>query len=238
MAGTDRRATDWVSVYRDLRHDIDAGVYAPGQKLPTISALARAADLSQHGARRAMERLCAEQRAQSWQGKGFRVAMPRIRLRLDVKTPVFGDSVRAQGYVAASEVVSGTQRALPHSLAKRMRCKPGLSVLSTETVRRVNDCAVALSIDYFRRDRLDGVIDTIVETGSVSRALAQHGVTSYQRDHTSYETRLPTAHEALLLGIPRQQPVYVTVGANVAEDGTVVQLSKGVWRGDCVIYQI
>ena len=236
MPGSDP-AKEWIATYRDLRRDIEIGVYEPGGDLPTIAALAKSAGLTKHGARRAMERLCQEGHAQSWQGKGFRVSMPRLCFRLDTSKPVFGDNVRAQGFQTASELIAGKSQRLPRSLAKRMQCRAGADVLWTETLRKVNGSVVALSVDYFRRDRLDGIVETLADTGSVSQSLAVHGVKHYRRDRTSFETRLPTAHEALVLGIPRLQPVYATMGANVAEDGTIVQVSQGIWRGDCVVYE-
>ena len=230
-------AKKWTSVYRDLRRDIEAGVYAPGADLPTITALAKAAGLTKHGARRVMERLCEEQHAQSWQGKGFRVAMPRLRFRLDARKPAFAEHVRAQGFDTESELIAGKPQRLPRGLAKRMQCRAGTDVLWTETLRKVNGSVVALSVDYFRKDKLDGIVETLADTGSVSKSLAVHGVETYRRDRTMFETRLPSAHEALVLGIPRQQPVYATMGANIAEDGTIVQISQGIWRGDCVVYE-
>ena len=227
----------WTSAYRDLLHDIKVGAFAPGAELPTIAGLAKSAGLTNHGARRAMEQLCREGYAQSWQGKGFRVAMPRLQFRLDARRPTFAEHARAQGFQPASTLIAGKPRCLPRDLAKRMQCRAGTAVLWTETKRKVNGCVVALSIDYFRRDRLDGIVETIAETGSVSQSLAIHGVDGYRRDRTLFETRLPSAHEALVLGIPRTQPVYATLGANLAKDGTIVQLSQGIWRGDCVVYE-
>ncbi len=231
-------ATNWMSVFCDLRHDIKAGAYDPGADLPTIAALAESTSLTKHGARRAMERLCQEGYAQSWQGKGFRVVMPRLRFRLDARQPSFAEHVRAQGFQPTSELIAGRPRRLPRNLAYRMQCRAGTDVLWTEMLRKVNGRAVALSIDYFRKDRLNGIVETIAETSSVLQALAIHGVEAYRRDQTSFETRLPSAHEALVLGIPRTQPVYATLGANVAEDGAIVQVSKGIWRGDCVVYDV
>jgi DNA-binding GntR family transcriptional regulator len=234
----DGTATNWMSVYCDLRHDIKTGAYDAGADLPTIAALAKSTGLTKHGARRAMERLCQEGYAQSWQGKGFRVAMPRLCFRLNERKPAFAKNARAQGFETASELIAGRPQRLPRGLADRMQCRAGTGVLWTETLRKVNGRVVALSVDYFRQDRLDGIVDTIAETGSVSQSLAKHGVNSYRRDRTSFETRLPSAHEALVLGIPRTQPVFATLGANLAEDGTVVQVSQGIWRGDCVVYEM
>ncbi|MGB0660755.1 MAG: GntR family transcriptional regulator [Mangrovicoccus sp.] len=238
MSYSSQKTADWVAVFRGLKYDIERGAYSPGEDLPTISGLAKLTGLTKHGARRAMEKLCAEGLAQSWQGKGFRVTMPRIRVNLNERKPVFAKQVQAQGFEAGSQMLSGDERRLPPHLADRMECRAGTTVLLTETLRKVNGCNVALSVDYFRKDRLDGIIDTLRDTGSVSQSLALYGVHSYSRDRTLFETRLPSAHEALILGISRLQPVSATIGANLSEDGSVLQISQGIWRGDCVIYEV
>lgn len=228
---------EWLSVYRSLRHDIHLGTLTPGEKLPTIAALAQSANLSRHGARRVMENLCADGVVQSWQGKGFCVALPKIRLRLNVHQPVFSENIRAMGFAAKSRVVSSKHQALPRDLAPRMLRRAGTEVTRTETLREVDGRTVALSVDFFLKDRLDGIADSLRKTGSVSASLSELGVPYYKRDRTTFEVRLPTPHEALMLDIPPQQPVYATLGANLAPDGQVVQLSQGVWRGDCVVYE-
>lgn len=232
-----KTATKWMSVYSDLRHDIKAGVKEAGTDLPTIAALAKSTGLTMHGARRVMERLCLKGYAQSWQGKGFRVAMPRLQYQLNERKPTFADRAREQGFQTASNLISGAPRRLPRSLVDRMQCAAGTDVLWTETLRKINGRAVALSVDYFCKDKLDGIVETIGATGSVSQALAIHGVEDYRRDRTSFETRLPSGYEALVLDIPPQQPVFATMGANISEDGAVFQVSQGIWRGDCVVYE-
>ncbi|MEO1732879.1 MAG: GntR family transcriptional regulator [Pseudomonadota bacterium] len=238
MAQGNRNQSEWMAVYRSLRDDIRRGDLPPGAEMPTISALAKSANLTSHGARRVMENLCADGIVHSWQGKGCRVALPKIRLNLNTRQPRFSNTVRAMGFSTVSEVVASKTQGLPRELAPRMSCRAGTKVTRTETLRKVNGRAVALSVDFFLKDRLDGIDVSLRQTGSVSVALSMLGVPYYERDHTSFEVRLPTAHEALLLNIAPQQPVYATMGANIAPDGCLVQVSKGVWRGDCVVYEL
>ncbi|MEM8731074.1 MAG: GntR family transcriptional regulator [Pseudomonadota bacterium] len=238
MAQGETQKAIWVSVYRALRSDICQGRLAPGDKMPTLAALVRSENLSLHGARRVMENLRADGVVQSWQGKGYRVALPKIRLKLNTRQPVFSENVRAMGFATKSEVVATKHLGLPGHLAPRMMRRAGTEVTRTETLRKVNGRTVALSVDYFLKDRLDGIVETLQATGSVSQSLSLLGVPSYERDLTSLEARLPTAHEALMLEIARQQPVYATLGANIAPDGTVVQVSKGIWRSDCIVYEV
>lgn len=237
MQKSENRNAASLDVYTALRRDIDRGVLAPGIRLPTISNLANSFGLTPYAARRVMERLRNEGRVQSWQGKGFHVAMPLIRLRLDVKRPIFGDHLREMGFSSASEMISARTVGLPVEVAGRMGTRPGAKAKKTETLRKANGRPVALSIDYFPHRVFEGIEETLAQTGSVSRSLAVHGVPTYSRDYTSLEARLPSAHEALVLAIPRSQPVYATLGANIAPDGMIIQISRGIWRADCVSYE-
>lgn len=237
MPRSAKTGTDWSDVYRALREDIDLGRRSPGSDLPTIASLAKASGLTAYGARRVLERLSKDGRAQSWQGKGYRVAMPVIRFRVAEKKPVFGEHIRALGFSTSSEMTSSTTMRPPEDVARLMCSRARTRVLRTETLRGVNGQPVALSLDYFPRERLDGITETLAKTGSVSASLAKHGFPSYKRNHTLLTCRLPTAHEALLLGIPRSQAVYATLGANLDPDGAVLQVSKGIWRADCVAYE-
>lgn len=237
MPQSTKPRVDWLDVYRTMRMDIDTGRRAPGSALPTIAELANSANLTAYGARRVLERLCQAGRAQSWQGKGYRVAMPQIRLDLSAKRPTFGEHLRALGYHTSSSLVSAKTVRPPHDIARRMGVSLASQVSQTQMLREVNGEAVALSVDFFARDRLDGIERTLATTGSVSASLAQHGISAYKRDRTTLTARLPTAHEALLLNIPRSQQVFATEGANMDADGTVLQVSRGIWRADCVSYE-
>lgn len=237
MARTGNGQTAWPDVYRRLRADITSGQLSPGSDLPTLGALADEAGLTPHGARRVMDRLRADGLVQSWQGKGYRVMLPRVRLKITEKRPVFGERLRAMGFHSTSHLVSSQTSRVSHKIGSRMGRRAGTKILGTETLRKINGHAVAVSMDYFPRDRFQGLDDHLKKLGSVSKALAAHGVMSYRRDHTALEARLPTAHEALLLRIPRTQPVYQSLGANLDDQGTIVQVSMGVWRADCVVYE-
>jgi DNA-binding GntR family transcriptional regulator len=64
-ASTDR-PTAWNDVYRDMRLKIQRSDIEPGAALPTISDLSSHTELTRHGARRVLERLCEEGLANSW----------------------------------------------------------------------------------------------------------------------------------------------------------------------------
>lgn len=73
MSRDGSETADWRAIYRDLRSQIDRGDPAAGSRLPTIAGLAAQTGLTQHGARRVLERLRDEGRSQSCRdlGTGF-----------------------------------------------------------------------------------------------------------------------------------------------------------------------
>ena len=238
MSNEEVPAGSWRDVLHDYRRLIENGFLEPGRNLPTISELAKSTCLSEHGARRVLEKLREEGRVQSWHGKGFRVAAPQITFKMNAVSPAFGDQVRALGLSPSSDVIAGRLQRLPPDFARRLKRRSNAPVLRAETLRRVNGRVVALSTDYFLPEGLHDMLDTLKELGSVSKSLARHGIESYQRDGTKIKARLPTAHEALILGIPKGQPIYATFGLNKDSSGEVFQLSQGALRADCVDYQI
>ena len=237
MAKDETQPAAWRDVYQRLRRDIDTGTLPPGADLPTIAELARMTGVTPHGARRVFDRLRQEGRVQSWQGKGTRVAMKRLRIPITHVRPTFHEMVRRARRQSRSELLRATTTRLRGEMASRLNRKSGEAVTMTETLRLVDGCAFALSVDYFPTDRFAGMAELVRQTGSISWALAEHGVKTYRRDCTSLEARLPTAHEALMLNIPQGQPVYATMGANLDTRGDYVQLSTGVLRADCVQFE-
>lgn len=232
-----RASGGWKDVYRDLRGRIDDGRLAPGAALPTLSALARSSGLTPHGARRVMARLRDEGRVQSWQGLGHRVAEARVAYRIAMRTR-FGANLVGQGRSASCELMAARTVPLPHGLARDMRLAPATRVHQAEMLRRVEGAPVLLSRSHFPTGRFDGILDDLAATGSVTDALAAHGVADYRRQGTRIEVRLPRAHEGLMLEIPPSQPVIVTVGTNVDPEGEVVELAHSVWRADRVAFEV
>jgi GntR family phosphonate transport system transcriptional regulator len=235
-ASTDR-PTAWNDVYRDMRLKIQRSDIEPGAALPTISDLSSHTELTRHGARRVLERLCEEGLANSWQGKGYCAAIPSIRIRIEHNRPAFREYVERVGRLSSSRLAVAKSVGLPVQFSARMNRRPGNRVEYIETIRNVDSRVFALSMDFFVAERFDGLARAIAETGSVSEALAARGLVQYRRDFTSVASRLPTAHEALMLGVPRNQPVHETVGANLDKRGEVFQISTAVWRADCVVLE-
>ncbi|MEM6420982.1 MAG: GntR family transcriptional regulator [Pseudomonadota bacterium] len=229
-------ATDWREVYRSLRDQIEAQELRAGDRLPTIADLAARAGISRHGARRVLERLRDEGRTQSWQGSGYRVVEPRVAVHLD-SFPRWGLSTSRTGLLGHARLIGSRVVPANRKLAEDMGLKRGARVYLAELVRSAGDRPVALSRSHFPVARFAGILDDLGQTGSVTRALARHGVAECHRSRTRLECRMPTPHEALVIGIPKGQPVMVSTGLNTDPDGTVIEVSISTFRADCVKFE-
>lgn len=237
MTAAHSKPETWRDVYRALRDKIDAGDLAPGDGLPTLSTLAREEGITIHGARRAMAKLRDEGRVISWQGYGHQVAGSRIAYRIDAR-PWFGENLSRAGRNGASRMIAARTTRLSRELARYMRLSPGTPVYQSELVRIVEDRPVILARNHFPCARFQGILETLDRTLSVTKALAEYGVSPMTRLETRLEARMPTAHEALELNIPGNQPVIVTIGVNADDAGNVVEVSHSVSRADCVAFQV
>ncbi|MEL6264627.1 MAG: phosphonate metabolism transcriptional regulator PhnF [Pseudomonadota bacterium] len=236
MAGDGRSSSDWRQVYRQLRGRIDEGELMPGDRLPTIAALASGAGITRHAARRALERLRDDGRTRSWQGRGYRVAEPVIDIRLDA-FPRWGASTARTGRSGLARLISSRTIRADRALARDMQVRPGAPVYLAELLRSADGRPMALSRSHFPTDRFAGILDDLAETGSVTAALARHGVADCRRSRTRLEARMPSAHEALVIEIPRGQPVMVSTGVNTDLAGETVEISVSVFRADCVGFE-
>lgn len=237
MEATSPAATDWRGVCRHIRNLIETGALPPGTPLPTIAGLAAETGLSTHGARRVYARLREEGRIVGWQGVGYRVVTPGLEYAICPHTR-FRANVEGSGFAAETEVVAARTIRATGATGRALGLREGARVIMVEMVRRVERRPMILGVHHYAAERFVGIVDVLRRTGSVSQALRSQGVSEFSRRETRITTRLPSKYEALLLEIPRSQPVLVTSGINVDPDGAVVELSCGICRGDQVSLRV
>lgn len=224
-------------VYLAFRDRIERGDLQPGDALPTLAQLADRHGMTTHGARKVMARLRKEGIVQSWQGVGHRVSEKRVTYRIDDQ-PRFNTNLARLGQRGDTRLLTTRLIGLPTRLADDMGLRPGTRMIQTEVLRFADGRPLVLAKNFFPADRFEGIEVALAETQSVSQSLASYGVSRFERIRTKVETRMPSGHEALLLDIPANQPVLVTIGRNVDGAGVVVELSYSVSRGDAVTIEI
>lgn len=221
----------WRNVYNCLKSEIELGVLAEGEGLPTQGNLAARFEVNRHTVRRALEALRKDDLIVSWQGKGTYVKTRTIQHRINERPQLRTDAA-AQGYKMTIETVGEARRRIPPEIVAMLRATTLAEILVGERLVRLNGQEVQLVRHYFDKTRFDGILETLDRTGSVRLALGEHGVKDYQRAATRIVARRPEAHEVVVLAISSTQPVVAMTTCSVSNDGRPVVATQTVSRGD------
>lgn len=225
----------WRDVLCDLREKIETGSLPAGSKLPTLAALAEHSGLSLYEVRKAVDRLKASGHITGWQGRGNFVTEDRFIYNLSRRTR-FSVNMSGEGRTTHLTMIGKRRQAAPANIARAFGVKTGTRIQRAEFVRLVQGRPAMLARHFYPLSpRFTGILDHIDAEGGVTAALKACGVEDFFRKETTIMTRLPGAHEALLLDIPPTQPVLVTTGVNVDEEDTTVEVSEAVSRGDRIL---
>ena len=221
----------WREMYNCLKSDIELGVLAQGEVLPTQGELSERFQVSRHAVRRALGALQKEGTVVSWQGKGTFVNTKPIEHQINERPRLRTDAA-AQGYELSIEPVGGSLRRMPPEVCGLLKASNLAEILVGERLVRLNGQEVQLVRHFFDKLRFEGILEVLERTGSVRSALSEFGVQDYQRTATRIMARRPTAHEAAVLAISPTQPVVAMTIGNVASDGKPVVATQTVSRGD------
>lgn len=221
----------WRTIHQDLKAQIRDGKLRPGSALPTQSDLASRYRVGRHMVRRAITALAEERLVVSWQGKGAFVSESRIPYRISDRTR-FGDNMLRVGRLSDVRLVGIRRRPTLDPVACLLGVTRRDPVLVGELLRLVDGLPTMLARHYYDPRRFPTIFEDIERTGSVTKAFRASGVMDYLRAQTIVETRMPTAHETSVLEIPPSQPVLVVTGQNTDAQGTPLEVSQAVWRGD------
>ncbi|WP_165814830.1 phosphonate metabolism transcriptional regulator PhnF [Labrenzia sp. 011] len=225
----------WRAVVSDLRERIETGSLPAGSRLPSLAAMAEARGLSIHEVRKAIDRLKSSGHVTGWQGRGNFVSEDRFVYTLARRTR-FSVNLSGEGRTTRLNMVGKRRQAAPANIARAFGVKTGTRVQRAEFIRLVQGRPAMVARHFYPlSSRFSGILDHIDTEGGVTAALRACGVEDFFRIETTIMTRLPGPHEALLLDIPSSQPVLVTTGVNVDDEGMPVEVSEAVSRGDRIL---
>lgn len=105
MLRQDGQTPLYLQIKNLIQRQIEEGMYADGDKLPSESQMCQAYSVSRIPVRKALGMLEAEGLIQSFQGKGSFVKTPKIRNDL-VHISTFAETLAHQGYCGHTKIVS------------------------------------------------------------------------------------------------------------------------------------
>ena len=227
----------WRRIRDTLAEEIAKGRWAAGTKLPSEAALARRFAVHRHTVRQALRRLAEEGRVRTQHGRGSFACPEPLRYALGERTS-FTANVVDQGKTASRRIDSVETIRASARLAGQLDVARGANVLRVVSTACADGVPLARGQHHFPLQRLTGIAEAVRATGGITAALAAVGVADVRRTTTRVSTRPCAPEEATALALAPRQPVLVTEGRDVDDQGRPVQYVVTAFAGSRVELEV
>lgn len=221
----------WRRVADGLRAAIVEGRY--GDRLPPETELAKGFGVNRHTVRRAISALSDEGvlRAERGRGTFINEVQPRITYPIGTRAR-FSENMTRQSLESAGRLINSERVAADRTLASLLELKPGAPLFKLEKMTVVDGVPVSRSTGYFPSERFPNIIAAYAETGSVTKALKQHGLHDYRRRETRLTAERISPADAEFLQCALDSIVLVSNAIDVDLDDVPVQIIRTRFLAD------
>lgn len=223
----------WKSIADTLSAEIADGHYRPGDRLPTEAELAARFGVNRHTVRHAIASLVDAGTLRTRRGAGVFVTSVPTDYPLGRRVR-FHRNVAASGRAATRRLTMLDRRAADAKEAAALHLSPGAPVHVVEGVSLADDQPLAVFRSVFDALRFPDLLARIKEHASITRALADCGLSDYTRMETRLTAKVAPATMALALHLPQGAAVLRSVAINVDADGHPVEYGTTWFAGDRV----
>jgi GntR family transcriptional regulator len=228
----------YVQVVEELNKKIQEGEYLPGDRIPPEAQLCEYFGVSRITIRRAIRKLVEENALYTKQGKGTFVNPIKIKRRLP-KLYSFSEDMRELGLTPSSRVLEQEAREADDETAEILKLpKTDRLVNLISRVRMADNMPILIERSCIPHYLCPDLLKDNFETRSLYGAMAEEYRLELYRAEETYEVRLVTAAEAKELGCKRNQPAFAIQRLAFRRDGTPVELTRAVGRGDILRFSV
>lgn len=221
----------YIQIANQLRHNIEAAIYAVGDRLPTEAELSQQFAVNRHTLRRAVEVLRQEGLVRVDRGRGTFVTAAPITLSIGQRVR-YNDMLKAQGITPTKQTLRITELAADRTLANHLEIELGTSVVLFERLSLADGVPLSLASSYFPAQRLPEILTRCEQYQSISKLLHQEYGFDHIRRRTQISARVVQPRDARLLQVPLQSPILLTESINVNQEGAVIEYGVSRFRSD------
>ena len=228
---------DGIARWRKVADEIRAMIGAPGapEKLPVEAELAARFGVNRHTVRRAIAALAAEGLLRPERGRGTFVECRPERIVYPVGARTrFTENVSQNARQAAGRLIGSGRENADLRLAGELQLAPGAALVRLESLNVADGVPLSAATSWFPAERFPRIVAAYAETGSITRALAAHGVGDYRRRSTRITAERVSQGDAEHLGCAADAIVIVSESANFDADGVPIQFSRSRFLADRV----
>lgn len=215
----------WRQIAADIEAEILSGRLKPGTRLETEAELSAHFGVNRHTLRRALAVLAAGGLVTATPRRGTFVATARLSYPIARNTR-FSENVAVAGRAPGGRLLEAKRVLPPPEIADWLAIPVGTPVIQMRHVRLANDTPICLTTAWFPADRVPRIAQHFRRSGSITKALASHGIVEYRRSRTCVAARQATPEERDALALPRNGLVLVTQTLDVDASGRPVQVAE------------
>lgn len=218
-------------------HLITSGEYKPNTKLPTEAEFCKKYGVSRTTVRSALQQLTNEGYVYRKQGKGTFVATNKVKQNLTATVGQFSEQIRMQGHNPSIKVVSLEVIPADEFHANIFEIPKGDPVNKLERIRYANDEPLQYEIAFLPWKMTPGLNKRECEK-SLYKILQSHFHLQIRKTVEHLELKMANQALADLLHINKGAPCFSLETFTYLENGSVIEYSKTVFRGDLVNFVI
>lgn len=169
----------YISIARALQYQIEAGAYAPHQKLPAEKVLSQSFQVNRHTIHQAMEYLIQQQFVYSVRGKGNFVArQERHRVHWVTDKSRYSLIARKTGRNYQVRVLNAALVSPPPAAMEHLALAPGAKVIRIEILRQIDEASRYLSVSYLPEEQVPELEQNLTRLTSLHNLLGErYGLT-------------------------------------------------------------
>ena len=233
MARNPTRTPIWRNIADTLQAEIAAGLYRPGDKLPTEAELSLRFGVNRHTVRQGLAALIECGTLHARRGSGVYVAASPTDYALGRRVR-FHQNVRDSGRAPSRRITRLETRASSAPEAEALRIATGDPVHVVEGVSLADGQPLATFQSVFPALRFPALLEAMAGQSSVTAALAACGLTDYTRAGTRLTAKLASPVQALALQVQPDRPILRSVAVNIDGAGVPVEYGTTCFAGDRV----
>ena len=220
-----------------LRREILAGVYRPGDRLPSEETLCATFGVSRITVRAALDQLVDAGLLWRQRGKGTFVSAPPVEQDL-IRLTDFVEDMAAAGLTPSSRVVYRGEEPARPDVAVQLRLQPGTPIVRLDRLRIADNLPIAFDVTYLplRYGRLLDY-DRLGTQTIYQQMESQYGIPIVSGTFL-IEARAASDDIAAHLQVPAGTPVLVICRTSYTEDEVVIYFQIRSYRADRVRYRV
>lgn len=220
--------TLWRIVARALEQEIYSGKWPPSARLPSEFELADRFNVHRNTVRHALSVLRERNLIRVEQGRGAFVKERLVVHRLGATTRL-STYLEEVHRIGERRFLGSDRVRIDKELGRHLLLTANHFARRVDTMTLVDGAAIALSSNYFPLPRFEGIENLIRDTGSLTAAWKEYGVTQYRRLESRITSIALSKADAAILARPRGQPATLVTNINVdADDKPIVWSSMRI----------